>query len=204
MDEWRIVVGLGNPGDRYAATRHNAGFLGLDRLALKLGADWSSEDRFGSLIARSRVDACRVMLCKPQTYMNASGGAVAAVTRFHRTSLEHLLVVVDDADLEIGVLRLRPKGSSGGHHGLESIQTHLGTSDFARQRIGIGRRDARQREISGHVLGRFGEDEWPVMSAVLDRAVQQIECWLRLGIEKAMNQYNGTVQPPVDDNKEPL
>lgn len=199
MDDWSLIVGLGNPGEQYARTRHNAGFLVLDKLADRFGANWTAENRFSALVARADFGGRRLLLAKPQTYMNLSGEAVGSLVQFYRVPITALLVVVDDANLALGAIRLRPGGSSGGHHGLDSITQHLGgESQYARQRIGIGRADSRQREITGHVLGRFGEAEWPLMQNVFVRAGDQIECWLKSGIEIAMNQYNGAVERPAD------
>jgi peptidyl-tRNA hydrolase, PTH1 family len=199
MDDWSLIVGLGNPGEQYARTRHNAGFLVLDELADRFGANWSVENRFSALVARADFGGRRLLLAKPQTYMNLSGEAVGALMQFYRVPVAALLVVVDDANLASGAIRLRPGGSSGGHHGLDSITQHLGgENQYARQRIGIGRADARQREITDHVLGRFGAAEWPLMQKVFVRDGDQIECWLKSGIEIAMNQYNGAVERPAD------
>jgi len=141
-----------------------------------------------------------MLLCKPQTFMNASGAAVGAVVDFYRVSAESCLVVVDDADLPLGELRMRPHGGTGGHHGLESIQAHLGTRMFPRLRIGIGRKDER-REITGHVLGRFSKSEGKTIEAVLKRAADQMECWAAEGISKAMNKFNGTVAGSNNEGK---
>ena len=130
------------------------------------------------------------MLCEPQTFMNVSGRAVGALVDFYRLPLNRLLVVVDDADLPFGQIRLKPKGSSGGHHGLESIEQQIGSREFARLKVGIGRQDGR-REITGHVLGKFGKDEAPLLEKVLQRAADQAECRVAEGIEKAMNRFNG-------------
>jgi PTH1 family peptidyl-tRNA hydrolase len=124
--------------------------------------------------------------------MNASGEAVSAISNFYQVTPAHLLVIVDDADLPLGQLRLRPGGSSGGHHGLESIEQHLGTRDYARLRVGIGRQDSR-REIAGHVLGKFSSTENELADRIFDRASKQAECWLDAGLEKAMTQFNGAV-----------
>jgi len=132
------------------------------------------------------------MLCQPQTYMNSSGEAVAAVRNYYAVSIERLLVLVDDADLPLGELRLRPRGSSGGHHGLESIAQHLGTRDYPRQRLGIGRQDGA-REITDYVLGRFRSTELELVDTILTAAADQAECWLVAGIQKAMSQFNGAV-----------
>ena len=193
-----MIVGLGNPGREYAQTRHNAGFMAVELFAELRNAPWKTERRFQSRVARAEFHGRPVVLCEPQTFMNASGTAVQAVVSYYKVpAASHLLVVVDDADLPLGGLRLRPGGSSGGHHGLESIEQHLGTREYARLRIGIGRRDDTVREITDHVLGRFESGDWPVVKATLDRACSQIECWLTSGVRQAMNQFNGTVNTAV-------
>jgi PTH1 family peptidyl-tRNA hydrolase len=196
-----LIVGLGNPGRDYAKTRHNAGFIVVDQLAKRWQADWKSEKKFSARISRAEVGERQVLLCKPQTYMNSSGESVAAVVNFYRIALAQLLVIVDDADLPLGQLRLRPNGSSGGHHGLESIEQHLGSREYARLRIGIGR-TAGPREITGHVLGRFSSTEADLADKVFAVASDQAECWLNDGTQKAMNQFNGIVDGPADERKE--
>jgi len=188
MEQLHLIVGLGNPGKEYARTRHNAGFMLAEKLAERWRAVWQAERKFQARLARSGER----ILCQPQTFMNLSGAAVGAVMNFYRLPAGQLLVAVDDADLPLGEIRLRPGGSSGGHHGLESLEQHLGTREFARLRIGIGRKTER-REISGHVLGQFAADETAVLEKVLERAVDQTECWLTAGIGKAMSQFNGVV-----------
>lgn len=192
MENPFLIVGLGNPGRRYERTRHNAGFMVVQELARRHGADWSTESKFQARIARTSKDPW--LLCLPETFMNESGVAVATVTRFYRIALEQLLVVVDDADLTLGTLRLRPHGSSGGHHGLESIEHHLGTQQYARLRVGIGRNDEGPREIAGYVLSTFRESENALLEKVLDRACDQITSWWRDGIGVAMNRFNGVVK----------
>src|SRR6185503_4951957 len=147
MEDRHLIVGLGNPGSEYAKTRHNAGFMLAELLAQRWRADWSNEKKFQSRVAKTERDGRRVVLCEPQTYMNLSGEAVSAVVDFYQLPVGKLVVAVDDADLPLGEIRLRPGGSSGGHHGLESIEAHLSTRDFARLRIGIGR-TAGEREIT--------------------------------------------------------
>ena len=190
MEQWHLIVGLGNPGDEYAQTRHNAGFLLVETLAERWHASWSAAKKFQSRMARGRRGEQQVLLCQPLTFMNVSGEAVTAVVDFYHVLPSQLIVAVDDADLPLGEIRLRPRGSSGGHHGLESIEQHLGTREFARLRIGIGRKDGA-REITGHVLGKFNKTEMAVMKKVLMAAADQMECWLDAGIQKAMNQFNG-------------
>ena len=191
MEDLHLIVGLGNPGGEYAKTRHNAGFLLAAKLAGRWKANWALEKKFNARIARA--EQRRVLLCEPQTYMNSSGEAVGPLVRFYRVPLKQLLVAVDDADLPLGEIRLRPGGSSGGHHGLESIQKHLGTREFARLRIGIGRQ-AGAREITDYVLGRFSSAEAELVEKVLTAAADQAEAWLTGGIQKAMSQFNGRVE----------
>src|SRR5271166_5988508 len=154
MKPLHLVVGLGNPGAEYAGTRHNAGFLLVEKLAARWKADWANQRRFAARMANAERDGKKIMLCKPQTFMNLSGETVGAVVQFYRLPLERVLVAVDDADLPLGEIRLRPAGSSGGHHGLESIEQHLATRQFARLRVGIGRQPG-VREITNFVLGKF-------------------------------------------------
>lgn len=196
-----LVIGLGNPGDKYAGTRHNAGFMVLDRLANRWGASWQSERKFEALTARALFANRTVHLAKPQTYMNLSGRSAGALTRFYRVEPDAVLVAVDDADLPTGAIRLRPSGSSGGHHGIESVEAHLGTRAFARQKVGIGRARQEQRQIAGYVLAPFAPDEARLLDRVLDRAASQIESWLMSGCETAMNQFNGVVDSPDEKRK---
>ena len=191
MENLYLVVGLGNPGREYARTRHNAGYRVVERLAHHCQAEWTAERKFHARLARAERNGCKLILCQPKTFMNASGEAVRAVAAFHRILPERILVSVDDADLSFGEIRLRPRGSSGGHHGLESIEGHLGSRNFPRQRIGIGRQDPESREITGHVLSEFSAAETELLEKVLTRACDQIECWWCEGILQAMNQFNG-------------
>ena len=194
MEQCYIIAGLGNPGAQYARTRHNIGFMALEKLAESWRAGWVTESKFAVRLARVDQDERRLLLCQPQTYMNDSGEAIGALVRFYQVPLQNLLVVLDDADLPFGTIRLRPEGSSGGHHGLESIQQHLGSPQFARLRLGIGRDDPASREITDYVLSQFRKDESELLGKVLTRACQQIECWLSEGILSAMNRFNGTIE----------
>jgi PTH1 family peptidyl-tRNA hydrolase len=195
-----LIVGLGNPGAEYAKTRHNVGFLLVGELAARWKTDWANERKFSARIARTERNGRRVLLCQPQTFMNLSGETVRALVDFYQLPrpLSGLLVAMDDADLPLGEIRLRAGGGNGGHHGLESIEQHLGTNEFARLRLGIGRKDGA-REITDYVLGRFDSTEAALMEKVLNRAVGQMECWLDDGIEKAMNQFNGVVNVPTNE-----
>src|SRR5687767_2024727 len=190
MENVYLIVGLGNPGRGYANTRHNVGFMVAERLAERWRASWKTEKKFQSRVARVDQDQRRCLLCEPQTYMNLSGEAVGAVMNFYRVTAERLLVVVDDADLPFGEIRMRSEGSSGGHHGLESIEAHLGTRQYPRLRIGIGREAVAngqhaRREITGYVLGAFRPADAELLGKVSARACDQIECWLDEGIGKA-------------------
>src|SRR6516225_6935578 len=184
MENAYLIVGLGNPGAEYARTRHNIGFQVTDRLVVRWRASWGLEKKFNARVARVERGERRVLLCQPQTFMNSSGEAVGAVAKFYDIPLSQVLVSVDDADLPVGEIRLRPGGSSGGHHGLESIEQHLGTREFARVRVGIGRRADGVRQITDYVLGRFEQADMPLLDAVLERACNQIECWLTAGVAK--------------------
>ncbi len=196
MEDVFLIVGLGNPGAQYAGTRHNAGFWLVEKLAAKWRCDWANEKKFRARIAKTARDGKRIFLCQPQTFMNLSGETVGALKDFYQVPLGRLMVTADDADLPIGTLRLRAGGSSGGHHGLESVEQHLASREFARQKIGIGRKDD-SREITGHVLGRFDAAENELIKTVLDRAAVQVETWLDAGIENAM-QLNGNVEDLKD------
>lgn len=193
MENLYLIVGLGNPGEEYARTRHNAGFRLVGELARRWQSSWTLEKKFDARLARAESAGKKVLLCQPLSYMNASGEVVRAVTDYFEAVPERLLVAVDDADLPLGELRLRGQGGSGGHHGLESIIQHLGEREFARQRLGIGRTLDGRREIANHVLGAFSRAETKQFEKVLGRAADQAECWLSGGLAKAMNQFNGVI-----------
>jgi peptidyl-tRNA hydrolase, PTH1 family len=201
MDLLYLIAGLGNPGSEYALTRHNAGFLAVERFGAKYLAEWKRESRFRARVARMAAGPNKVVLCEPETFMNLSGEAIAPLAGFFKVPTNRILVLVDDADLPLGQIRMRAEGSSGGHHGLESIEKNLGTRSFARQRIGIGRTERQGREIAGHVLGKFTADERELLERVLEQAVAQIDCYLAAGIEKAMSQFNGAVAPAKKEEK---
>ena len=200
MENVFLIVGLGNPGAEYAKTRHNAGFLLVEKLAAQWKTDWANERKFNARIAKAERSGKRILLCEPQTFMNLSGETVGALKDFYQLQLGQLLVMVDDADLPFGEIRLRPGGSSGGHHGLESIEQHLGSREFARLRIGIGRKDSA-REITDYVLGKFEKSENELLEKVLERAAGQIDCWLESGLQKAMSQFNGVIGPKNEEKK---
>jgi len=171
-----------------------------DHVATRWGGRWQTERKFFSEMAEVIVGSRRGWLCKPQTYMNDSGNAVGAAMRFHKLVPADMLVLVDDADLPMGTLRLKPSGGAGGHHGMESIDLALGDGAYARLRLGIARPRQGVRDIAGHVLGRFSHDEQQAFEKVLGRASEQAECWLLEGIAPAMNRYNGSVAMASDHN----
>jgi PTH1 family peptidyl-tRNA hydrolase len=194
VEPWFLIVGLGNPGADYVRTRHNAGFMLVDLLAARWKAAWTTERKFQAQLARAEEGGRRVVLCKPVTFMNASGESVGPLAAYYKVPLERILVAVDDADLDLGEIRMRPSGSSGGHHGLESLEQHLGSREFARLRMGIGRERAEERRITGHVLAAFQPAERPLLEKVLQTASEQVECWLASGIARAMNDFNGVIE----------
>jgi PTH1 family peptidyl-tRNA hydrolase len=188
----KLVVGLGNPGKEYEGTRHNIGFAVLDRIAEKLGCSFRSKWRFSAKVAEVVAgDAGKVVLAKPQTFMNRSGTAVNTLLQWLKIEPAQLLVVVDDADLPLGQIRLRVAGGSGGHNGLRSIiETLGGDEEFARLRVGIGRSAPLGADISGHVLGRFAPSERELAEQAVTDAVEAVDCCLREGVTVAMNQFN--------------
>jgi PTH1 family peptidyl-tRNA hydrolase len=188
----KLVVGLGNPGSKYEGTRHNIGFEVVDRLA-EGGSGASFSRKFDGLVAETEIDFRRVLLLKPETFMNLSGRCVREVTDFYQLELADLLVVCDDINLPLGKLRVRAKGTHGGHNGLRDIQAHLGTTEYARLRVGV---DAPRDDAVDHVLGRFSAAERRVIDDTVVLACQAVLVWAGQGVEACMNQYNG----PKDSN----
>lgn len=184
----KIIVGLGNPGARFRNTRHNLGFLVLDRLAESLGVEFTREKHDG-LLAEAQCEGQKLLLVKPMTFMNCSGDCVAPVARNKISALSDILVVVDDVHLPLGKIRLRAEGSAGGHNGLKSIIDRVGGQGFARLRLGIGD-DREGQGLADHVLSKFRPEEKPVVSEMVEQAVAAAECWIRSGIEQAMTRYN--------------
>ncbi len=188
-------MGLGNPGKRFDFTRHNAGFMALDVLAAKLGVK-ISKIKFQSLMAETRVSVRgreeKLVLLKPQTFMNASGEAVLAAVNYYGIATENVLVIYDDVDISLGTIRLRPKGSAGTHNGMRNIIYQLQTDEFPRLRIGIA--GCQQGELYDYVLGRFGKEEEKRLFSALDRSVDATLCFLEKGVNNAMNEYNREVK----------
>jgi len=195
MEDLFLIVGLGNPGRQYENTRHNAGAMAVDRMSQRAGAVWTENKRFTARLARGTLAGRAVLLCRPETFMNSSGFAVAPLVNYYRITMERLLVVSDDADLPLGALRMRAGGGTGGHRGLESIGQQLGLRDFPRLKLGIGRPEG-SHGIAGFVLGKLSPEEDRLLDQTLDRAAGQAACWIGKGIELAMTNFNGTLEVP--------
>ena len=183
-----LIIGLGNPGGEYTGNRHNVGFMAADRWARAHALSFS-KIQHRAIIAIGRSGERRVIIAKPQTYMNDSGRAVGALLRFYKIPVERLLVIFDDLDLPFGVIRLRADGGAGGHNGMRSIIQQLGGNQFARLRIGIGRPPGRM-DPAAFVLQDFSREETAELDALLDRAAQAVDTFLAAGITSAMNQFN--------------
>ena len=193
----KLIVGLGNPGREYEKTRHNAGFMALERMAGKLGLS-GSKAKFHAGVLEGLIGDEKIMLMQPTTYMNRSGLAVGEAASFYKLDPAEVMIVVDETALPIGTIRIRPKGGEGGHNGLADIRRALGTDAYPRLRIGIG-----EPEIDGHripkkdyVLSAFSAEQLVDLTPALDKAVDALYCWVRDGIDAAMNRFN------VSDNEE--
>jgi len=184
----KLIIGLGNPGNEYVKTRHNAGFMALERLANRHGLS-SVKHKFHAGVLEGRINLHKVMLMQPMTFMNRSGLAVGEATAFYKCEPQDVLILVDDIALDCGQLRLRATGSAGGHNGLTSVEQALGTRDYPRLRIGIDPR-GRIPQVD-YVLGRFTEPQLEALEPALYRACDCIEAWLADGIENAMTRFNG-------------
>ena len=187
----RMIVGLGNPEASYLNNRHNVGFLLVDHLARCWDGRWeNNHSKFASWTAEVKKDGFRWLLVKPRTYMNRSGVAVRKLVDYFSVSVGDLMVCYDDLDLQPGVIRLRPAGSSGGHNGVKSIDSHLGTQSYPRLRLGIGR---GEKEVIQHVLSDFTDSEKEQLDRVFDEVERALHTWSRAGLEKAMSLHNGKV-----------
>jgi PTH1 family peptidyl-tRNA hydrolase len=185
-----LITGLGNPGRHYRNNRHNVGFMLVDRLAERLGVRFSRLEA-KALVTKGSYQNQRLILVKPQTYMNLSGQSVASLVKFYKIPLQNLLIAYDDVDLPFGSLRIRPGGGSAGQKGMASIIERLGTQDYPRLRLGIGRPPGRM-EPADYVLQDFLDAEMVTLTEMLDRAVQAVFIYISQGLETAMNQYNRT------------
>ena len=190
MTDRYLIIGLGNPGRKYRGNRHNIGFMTVDRLAQAHGIQ-GDKAQFKAMVADGRIAGQKVILVKPQTYMNASGDAVGPLASYYRVPNENILVIYDDLDLPFGAIRLREKGGAGGHNGMKSIINHLG-QDFPRIRLGIGRPPG-QMPPHAYVLQDFRPEERPLLNDILDEAVRAVETWLADGIQMAMSRHNSVI-----------
>ena len=184
----KLIVGLGNPGPNHAFNRHNVGFQCLDHIAQAHGLEFTQR-RFGASLAFGEILGVKVLLAKPLTYMNLSGRAVGPLVRWYKVSAAGLLVIYDDMDLPLGSIRLRQRGGAGGHKGMLSLVESLGTQDFPRLRVGIGRPPGKMDPVD-YVLGDFTPEERIAIEEACERAIAAVGCWLTEGIVEAMNRYN--------------
>jgi PTH1 family peptidyl-tRNA hydrolase len=182
-----LIAGLGNPGRKYRGSRHNIGFMVVDRLAAAHGIE-SRQVRQKAIVGHGRICDRAVILAKPQTFMNNSGDAIGPLAKYYKLMPENVLIIYDEIDLPFGTIRLRPKGGAGGHNGMKSIINHLG-QDFPRLRLGVGRPSGRM-PVPAHVLQDFHKDELPLLEEVLEEAVRAVETFLRHDIQLAMSRHN--------------
>ena len=196
----KIIVGLGNPGNEYAKTRHNVGFMLIDALAEHLNISlW--KDKFNAQIAEGRIGTEKVLLVKPQTYMNNSGEAVGPLMRWYKVNPEDIIVAHDDMDIPAGTIRIRKKGSSGGHNGIKSLISHVGSENFSRVRLGIGR-PLPGWSVANHVLAPFPQEDKTAVDEAIKYLIPAVECIITDGIDIAMNKYNPKKQKKHKAKKE--
>lgn len=194
MTEWHLIVGLGNPGKEYEQTRHNVGFRVVDELARRYSLTFGKKER-KAVAATGVMRGKKVILAKPQTFMNLSGEAVRSLMDFYKVELAGIIVISDDLDIPLGTVRLRQSGGAGGQNGMKSVIQHLGTQDFNRLRFGIGRPPGKMQP-KDYVLGVFQGDDAILASQVIDRAADAVETWLIDGIDLAMTRHNGNIDDP--------
>ena len=185
-----LVVFLGNPGPKYSGTRHNAGFLTADAAEKRFGVS-INRSRFKALTASCGINGEKVLFMKPQTYMNLSGEAVGQAAAFYHLPADHVLVISDEMSLPVGKIRIRPKGSAGGHNGLKSIISSLGTDEFPRIRLGVGAPPHPDYDVKDWVLSVFRDQDAEAIAHAAEQAAEAIETYIKFGSEKAMNKYNG-------------
>jgi PTH1 family peptidyl-tRNA hydrolase len=195
----KLIVGLGNPGREYRDTRHNVGFMVVEEIARRYALGWSqAPSQVPDAFIAKRYGTDPLLLAKPLTFMNLSGDAVAGLTRYYDVLVDELLVVIDEAALPFGKLRARARGSAGGHNGLKSIIGRLGTTEFSRLRLGVGRGDGR-RDLADHVLSIFERSERAELESFITRAADAAEMFVAEGIGKVMNTYNPEAAPSEAD-----
>lgn len=183
-----IIAGLGNPTKEYEKTRHNVGFEVLDRIAKEYDIDVSTA-KHKALCGKGMIEGEKVVLVKPQTYMNLSGESLREVSVFYKVEPENIIILYDDIALDVGKLRVRPKGSAGGHNGIKSIIANLGTENFPRVRVGVGEKP-KQMDLAAYVLGRFSKSEAEIMDEAYDKACKAVATIIREGVDSAMNKFN--------------
>jgi len=194
----KVIAGLGNPGPEYEDTPHNVGFDVVALLAERLAAEWRRSTRFQARLARCERGGETWLLVQPQTFMNLSGTSVAPLLRYHGGGPENLVVVLDDVDLPLGRMRIRPDGGSGGHRGLASVIEAVGTESFARVRLGVGRDRTAAGGLVEHVLGRFDTASRQTAQRMVATAADAVECLVEKGLAEAMNRFNGLQAEPAD------
>ena len=185
----KLIVGLGNIGKEYEATRHNIGFMVADAIAKKHEVSFNKEER-DAMVAEFRVGGEKILIIKPTTFMNDSGVAVGQFARFYNIAPEDIVIIHDDMDLPVGFLRIRPNGSSGGHNGIKSVQSHLGTDGFVRFRVGIGHPVHEHKVVLDYVLTKFNQEEQKIMTNTIDNVANAADAWITDELEKVMNKYN--------------
>ena len=185
-----LIVGLGNPGRNYVGTRHNIGFEAVDTLCAKFDIKMNKE-KFRAVCGEGRIAGEKVFVAKPQTYMNLSGESVREIRDWYDIEENHILVIYDDISLPVGKLRMREKGSAGGHNGIKNIIYQLETDVFPRIKLGIGAPEHPEYDVKDYVLGRFSKEEVDILIPVVIRAAEAVETWIAKGAQTAMNQFNG-------------
>lgn len=188
-DIW-LIAGLGNPGLQYEKTRHNAGFMAADKIAEKYGVQFTKR-KFDSIYGEFTLGKTKVLLLKPQTYMNNSGSAISAAAKFYKIPTDRIIIMFDDISLDVGKLRMRRKGSHGGHNGIKDIIELMGTDEIMRIKIGVGERTNRDYDLKDWVLGKIPAEVLPEFEKALDRAADAAAEIIQNGIDSAMNRYNG-------------
>lgn len=188
-DIW-LIAGLGNPGLQYEKTRHNAGFMAADKIAEKYGVQFTKR-KFDSIYGEFTLGKTKVLLLKPQTYMNNSGSAISAAAKFYKIPTDRIIIMFDDISLDVGKLRMRRKGSHGGHNGIKDIIELMGTDEIMRIKIGVGERTNRDYDLKDWVLGKIPAEVLPEFDKALDRAADAAAEIILNGIDSAMNKYNG-------------
>ncbi|HGI4365185.1 aminoacyl-tRNA hydrolase [Streptococcus agalactiae] len=187
----KMIVGLGNPGSKYNDTKHNIGFMAVDRIVKKLDVNFTEDKNFKAEIGSDFINGEKIYFIKPTTFMNNSGIAVKALLTYYNISIKDMIIIYDDLDMEVGKIRFRQKGSAGGHNGIKSIIAHLGTQEFDRIKVGIGRPNGRMTVIN-HVLGKFDKNDEIMISNTLDKVDNVVNYYLQTNdFQKTMQKYNG-------------